>query len=130
MTAVFGRMISSLREVEFHFFGKKTKAKNKYTYVHILCLNTIRFKAQSLWGSVKLITNEYISGVMKTVLKNCNRALSWCFYLASPKVTTYKEGQSFFSFFTRLSIFFILSLVFARLHGLEAARKLGEIKVK
>ena len=68
---------------------------------------------------------------MKTVLKNCNRALSWCFYLASPKVTTYKEGQSFFSFFTRLSSLHcaVLSLVFARLHGLEAARKLGEIKV-
>ena len=27
------------------------------TYIHILYLNTIWFKAQSLWGRVKMITN-------------------------------------------------------------------------
>ena len=30
---------------------------NVHTYIHILYLNTIWFKAQSLWGRVKMITN-------------------------------------------------------------------------
>ena len=33
-------------------------------YIHILYLNTIGFKAQSLWSRVKIITNEY-----RTILK-------------------------------------------------------------
>ena len=36
-----------------------------YTYMHTLYLNIIRFKAQSLWGRVKFITNEHRS-IFKT----------------------------------------------------------------
>ena len=36
-----------------------------HAYIHILYLNTMGFKAQSLWGRVKIITNAFRTRLKK-----------------------------------------------------------------
>ena len=48
------------KDTLYHLLGKTGNSGWKIklnTYIHILYLNTIWFKAQNLWGRVKMTTN-------------------------------------------------------------------------